>query len=211
MKTPKVRVSLNYNEPDTQIAADAIGVYDGLNGNPNFVNPPITLDSLKSAIDTYASKIAAAADGGKQAIIDRNKQRETVVKMLRQLGHWVEANCKDDLGILQSSGFHAASTTRTPPAPLPTPVIQKVENGAVSGVLAVRVKPVPKALSYDVRYTSPGADGKPGPWVQPPPFTSSRPFQFTGLTPGTVYSFQVRALGRLGYTDWSDSVNRMSM
>ena len=31
----------------------------------------------------------------------------------------------------------------------------------------------------------------------------------TGLTPGTIYAFQVRAMGRLGYTDWSDSATRM--
>lgn len=30
------------------------------------------------------------------------------------------------------------------------------------------------------------------------------------LTPGTTYAFQVRALGPLGYTDYSDSVTRMS-
>ena len=30
-----------------------------------------------------------------------------------------------------------------------------------------------------------------------------------GLMPGTTYAFQVRALGRLGYTDWSDSTTRM--
>ena len=29
------------------------------------------------------------------------------------------------------------------------------------------------------------------------------------LTPGTTYSFQIRALGRLGYTNYSDAVNRM--
>ena len=31
------------------------------------------------------------------------------------------------------------------------------------------------------------------------------------LTAGATYAFQVRALGKLGYTAWSDSANRMSM
>ena len=30
-----------------------------------------------------------------------------------------------------------------------------------------------------------------------------------GLTPGTMYAIQVRAYGKLGYTDWSDSATRM--
>jgi hypothetical protein len=29
------------------------------------------------------------------------------------------------------------------------------------------------------------------------------------LTPGTVYAFQVKALTKSGYTDWSDSVTMM--
>jgi hypothetical protein len=62
-----------------------------------------------------------------------------------------------------------------------------------------------------VKYASIGADGKPGSWTYLPLFTNSRSFIVTGLTPGTTYAFQVRALGRLGYTDWSDSANRMSM
>ncbi len=32
----------------------------------------------------------------------------------------------------------------------------------------------------------------------------------SNLTPGTTYTFQVRALGRLGYTNWSDPVSRMA-
>jgi len=31
------------------------------------------------------------------------------------------------------------------------------------------------------------------------------------LKPGTIYAFQARALGKLGYTDWSDSATRMAI
>jgi hypothetical protein len=211
MKTTKLRVSLNFHEPDTEIVKEAIGAYDGLNGNANFVNPPIALDLFKSAIDDYASKIAAARDGGRQAFIDRDQQRVTVIKMMRQLGHWVEANCKDDASILQSSGFQAVSNTRVPAQPLSTPVIQKVENGQLSGHLSVRVKPIPRALAYWLRYAHAVTDGSLGSWTELPPFTNSRPFLVTGLTPGTVYAFQVRALGKSGYTEWTDSATRMSI
>jgi hypothetical protein len=36
-----------------------------------------------------------------------------------------------------------------------------------------------------------------------------KPIEFNGLTPGTIYSFQVRAYGKLGYTAWCDPVTRM--
>jgi hypothetical protein len=94
--TNTIRLLLSIHKPDTEIAKDAVAAYDGLKDNPNFVNPPVPLDVFKAAIDNYASKIAAADDGGRKAIIDRNKQRETVNKMMYQLGHWVVANCKDD-------------------------------------------------------------------------------------------------------------------
>jgi hypothetical protein len=32
----------------------------------------------------------------------------------------------------------------------------------------------------------------------------------TGLTPGTTYLFQVRGLGKLGYSDFSDPVTRIA-
>jgi hypothetical protein len=31
----------------------------------------------------------------------------------------------------------------------------------------------------------------------------------SGLTPGAMYTFQARALGPAGLTDWSDPVNRI--
>src|SRR4051794_34138432 len=108
----QLRVKLSYSgESDKDIAAKAVAVLDGLTGNANFTNAPVDLATLKSAIDAYASAIAAALDGGgKKATIGKNKQRAVVVKMLRTLGHWVEANCKEDPAILKSSGFVQAST-----------------------------------------------------------------------------------------------------
>jgi hypothetical protein len=35
------------------------------------------------------------------------------------------------------------------------------------------------------------------------------PVGIDGLTPGTVYAFQVRALGKVGYTAWTDSTTCM--
>jgi hypothetical protein len=62
-----------------------------------------------------------------------------------------------------------------------------------------------------VHYAPLGSDGKPGSWTELAPVTAIRSIVFSGLTAGTTYAFQVRALGRAGYTNWSDSVTRMSM
>ena len=198
---------------DTDIATQAVAVVDGLTGNLKLTNPPINPADLKTQVDTYASLIAAAADGSKKAITERNKQRAVVVKMLRQLAHWVEANCNDDPTILQSSGFQQQATPvrGTPPQPLDGPPSFKLINGKNSGQIIVRGTPVLKAVSYTVHYAPLGPDGKPGSWTEMTPVTVIRSITVSGLTPGTTYAFQIRALGRAGYTNWSDSVTRISM
>jgi hypothetical protein len=133
--TKQIRVKVNYvGLTDKDLATQAVGVVDGMTNNPKLVNPPINPADLKAQVEAYASLIAAAADGGKKAIVERNKQREVVVQMLRQLGHWVEANRNNDPAILKSSGYQqAVSPVRTAPVPLAGPPSFKVENGPNSG------------------------------------------------------------------------------
>ncbi len=127
--------------------------------------------------------------------------------MLRLLGRYVEVTCKNDPAIFASSGFAAASNGRTPPQPLAQPTIDYIEQGN-SGQLLVAINPVKKARSYELHYAA-LSGGTPGQWTTIS-VTSSRPaIPVNGLTPGTIYVFQVRALGKLGHTDWSDYSTRM--
>jgi len=212
--TKQIHVNVGYGAlSDKDVATQGVAVVDGMTNNPKFVNPPVNPADLKTQVETYASLIAAAADGSKKAITERKKQRAVVVKMLRQLGHWVEANCNDDPAILQSSGFQQQATPvrNASPQPLDGPPSFKVENGPISGQAVMRGKPVLKAVSYTARYAPLGSDGKPGSWTEMSPVTAVRSIIVNSLTPGTTYAFQMRALGRAGYTNWSDSVTRMSM
>src|SRR6266700_1959688 len=113
--TKQIHVKLDHNDlSDKDVATQGVAVVDGMTNNLKLVNPPINPADLKTQVQTFISLIAAAAaDGGKKAITDRKKQRAVVVKMLRQLGHWVEATCNDDPVILQSSGYQQKSTVRT--------------------------------------------------------------------------------------------------
>ena len=68
---------------------------------------------------------------------------------------------------------------------------------------------VPNALSYELRWAPIGSGGSPGDWTSHP-VPSTRPFTVAGLTPGTSYAFQARALTRFsGVTAWSESVTRI--
>ena len=182
-------------------------VHDGMNGNPAYPAPPVDMATFETAIDSLTSLVAAAADGGKKAITLKDKQRAATIKIVLQLGHYVEIACNDDMATFTSSGFVAVSTARTPPQPLPIPNLKTVNQGN-TGQMLVAVQAVSGALSYDLRYAPVVAGATPTTFTTVT-LTSSKAAPINGLTPGTVYTFQVRALGRLGYTDWSDAVNRM--
>ena len=168
----------------------------------------ILLKSSKPA--ELAAKIAAAADGGKTAIAEKNHQKEVVAKLLVQLAHYVEANCKDDITIFLSSGFTPAASTKNTTPPV-SESIRKIEPGPNSGQMLVTLMKFPGAASYLVQWAPVGAEGAPGSWTTKPAAAVRPPVLISGLTPGTTYVFQARAVTKTGYSDWSESVTRIAV
>jgi hypothetical protein len=98
---------------------------------------------------------------------------------------------------------------RVPAQPMEQGAIVGVAHGTMSGHLVVKGKTQRKARSYVLRYASIGADGKPGNWTELG-VTNPRAIPVHGLTPGANYAFQIRALGVLGYGDWSEIATRIA-
>src|SRR5436309_518310 len=119
-KAKLIKASLAFNRlPAGDVLARANAVFDGAyNAKDAFPIPPIDPATLKAQIDALSVGITASLDGGKKAIAEREHQKEVVIKSLRQLGHYVEENCKDDIPSFLKSGFQPVSTTRTPAGPL---------------------------------------------------------------------------------------------
>src|SRR3989441_9708131 len=137
-------------------------IFTEIYNNPNFTPPqapaaPVDQATLKSANDALASAIGAAVDGGKKAIAQKKAQKDVVVKLLTQLAHYAEANCKDDVTIFLSSGFTAKSSIRTttPPA---SESIRKIEPGPDSGEVRVSLMKYTDAASYEIRWALLGTD-----------------------------------------------------
>ena len=130
---------------------------------------------------------------------------QVVTNMFTQLGHYVKAAADGDLAKFNTSGFVATSTVHTAPQPLPPASFDWIDRGPVSGQVVVKPKRLPKAVNYDVRYASLGTGGTPGTWVTVT-LPSAKKAAIQNLTPGATYAFQVRAYGKLGHTDWSDSM-----
>jgi hypothetical protein len=193
--------------PDHDLEQTTGNVITGLYPNKAFPSPPVDQATLQTGLTEFTASVASAAQGGPHATALRNKKRHALIAMLRQLALYVQASCNDDLQTLLSSGFLAASTSRTK-QPLPKPVITSVDLGN-SGQAIVKVKAIRNAKTYDVRYAPVGKDGALGPQQTQPGFTNSRSMIISGLTPLTTYTFQVRAGGTMGFTDYSDAVNHL--
>ncbi|HEY2383108.1 MAG TPA: fibronectin type III domain-containing protein [Terriglobia bacterium] len=210
MKTPSIKPLEGYSGmSDTGIVVRGTAIQTGMTGNSKFPNPPVDLAVLKTDIDSLSALMAEALDGSKRVIAQKNKQREAVIKKLRLLGRYVEITSDGDMTAFATSGFLAASTAKTPPAPLPLPVITSVYHGAVSGKIVVQVQKVTRAKSYEIRYGSVVNGAPPSSWTSTAMPGVKPPAGIDGLTPGTLYAFQVRALGKLGWTDWTDSATCM--
>ena len=185
----------------------ANAIFSGTMGNPAYPNPPVDAATFKSVIDGYSAALTAALDGSKTAIAEREKQRHELIAILRKLGHYVES-CRPDLPTFLPSGFVPVATIRaTTPQPLADPDIRVIEQGN-TGQLLIFVKPLRKALHYEIRYAAAGDNGATASTTVV--LTSSKePARVNNLTPGAIYTFEVRALGKGGFTDWSRPISRM--
>ena len=210
--TSNPRVLTNFTKAtDNSLKAFADSIHQGLTGNPAFPNPPVSLSELAAAIADYRDAQVAQEQGGTLATAIKNAKRDALVTLLRTLANYVEANCAGTLATLLSSGFTAASTSRAQ-TPVAVPFILRLLNGHTGELLVKLREPIAHAKCYEMRYAALGADGAPGPWQSGNLLTNSRALALNGLTPGTTYNIQVRAIGgSTGQSDWSALTSHMSL
>src|SRR5437879_6107864 len=191
------------------VVTEAGNISGKVYNNPKFEGaPPQPVDQpmLKAATDSLVAANAAAVDGGKIAIQQQKHQKEVVVKFLVQLAHWAEANCKEDMTTFLSSGFQAAASTKATTPPV-SESIRKIVQGTNSGQLLVTLMRYLGAFSYELRWAPvPSGGGVPATWTSMPLTTVRMPVTISGLTPGTAYEFQARAVTKDGYSDYGQPI-----
>ena len=204
-----IRVSTGFSSyTDQQLVTAAGAIVKGMAGNKAFTNPPVDLAAVQSALDELTAAMAGQVQGGTTATAAKNNKRDALVGLLRKLAHYVQLSFGNDLEVLLSSGFLAVGS-KTPSSPVAKPSILSVDSRNTTQ-LVVKVGKVTRARCYEVRFAAIGAGGAPGPWQPGSLFLTSRSMPVSGLTPGTNYVFQVRAVGGSTiYSDWSDPVVHM--
>src|ERR1041385_4656967 len=210
MTIPKpIKASLGFRRISAgDVVARAKAVCGGIfAAKDDYTAPPVDQATLEAQTEALSESITAALDGGVKAIAEREHKKEVVMKSLRQLGHYAEENCKDDMATFLKSGFQAISNNRTQAQPV-SDAIRKIVPGNNSGQMQVSIVARPDAFSYQLRWT-PAAAEAAGNWTTQLVCKIKPAVLVTGLTPGTAYIFQVRAATDSGYTDWSESVTRI--
>ena len=201
-----IKVSLGFARlSDGDLDNFAQGVIDAITGNATYPTPPVTIINLQAATDDFTAKLAASQTGGQADTAAKNNSRQALLGDLRQVASYVQIRCNNDLNLLLTSGFEAQSTNRAS-TPLEQPQGLAIKNFH-TGTLIAGVGPVKNTSMYEGRIKGPTGD-----WLPPVFSGDSQHLRFTGLTPGTTYTIQVRALGgSTGQSDWSDPSSHMSM
>jgi fibronectin type III domain protein len=211
----KMRVSLNFsNVKDTDLWGKFKGIgYKMKLNNRRFPETPVDLEDFAAMVDEYHGAIAAAMDGSKKAILQRQKLRSQATKMARQLGHYVEDVADGDLETIYAAGFDPAYKYRRLRQALPQTGIKRVLHGPSSGTALVYIIPIPrskgKVAHYELGYAKQNGDGI-GEFTIIPTTVARFPIPVENLTPGTIYLFQVRAANNIGFNGWSDPVSFMA-
>jgi hypothetical protein len=199
--------------PHGDISSRGNAVYNGMKKNAyRFPKPPVSLADFKSQLDRFDRARAGALDGGRKAYAELKSARAAFTHSLDQLGHYVEGVCKKDVEMFLSSGFEIAGGGGTSSDVCPIPRMLWVRQGSKSGELLAAWTPLyRKARHYELRWGPQGPNLKPPEtWTIGKHIQGKRPARIGGLTPATIYVFQVRAYANNGeYTDWSSPATRM--
>ncbi len=203
------RVSLGYKSlPPTMVVAFLGWVIKCLMGNVAFPNLPVPLapavppDPTKPVDLTTRMLALQAANkdvvgGGTAQTAARDAALEFAFEGLDANAFYVQTIARTNLPLLLTSGYQAVSTNRGQ-VPLATPSITGIDND-VSTQLDVHLTPIANAVGYEVQICI-----GTGAWTTVMFSTQARTITLTGLTTGTIYQVQARALGgSTGQSDWS--------
>lgn len=210
----RVKTALTFIERSTHsdFIIRARAIYEGMHQNADYPNPPVSMKDFKAALDKYEQTNGAALDRGKRALAKRDSQRAVVGSMVRQLGHYVEIAAGDDESKFLASGFKPVSSARKPAGPPPQPAIKDIKHGPHSGELLVwPTSHYRKVRHFQIRYRN-DADNPEleDSWTEILTASSRPATLVTGLKPGVLYTFQIRAFGNDGaFSDWSNPVSFM--
>ena len=165
-------------------------------------NLPVTLAALTALQAAYEEALTAAAVGGHKDTVALKEARNDLVAALRQIAAYIQSLNLTESQVL-TLGFDVVVWSNTK-ITLLAPMAIMLDN-SVSGQLLITLTAVAGAKAYQVQYCS-----GTGAWVEAGIWPNTRDIYLFNLTPGTVYTVRIRAIGgSTQYGPWSASVSLM--
>jgi hypothetical protein len=177
-----------------------------LTNNAAFTKLPVAIADLQALLQALQDANNNVNLGGSPNVFAlRDEAQQALLVALRKNAAYVQSESLDSLSTLLSSGYQNVLPP-SPSAPLDAPTILKAANNGTTQVM-LRLSPVANANSYETQWTTDA--GKT--WTSGGITSQARSIVLTGLTPGTVYTIQARALGgSTGQSIWSTPVSIMA-
>lgn len=200
-----LKVLIGFSElRDDDLDTKAANIVKSMTGNTNYTTPVPTLAVVQTTLTAYETALTAAQNGTPDKTAFKDQKRRDLEAVLKQLGTYVQLNCKNDLSILLSSGFEA-NKPATRVGVLPKCENMKVENGPNSGTIKVSVDKMKGARSYRYETTPAPVTGQS---VWNVNVGTASKFTIDGLISGQQYGFRVAGVGADPTIVYSDVITK---
>jgi len=198
----KVSIIIDFTKySDDQLSTESKRIVNSMTGNKNFPDAAPAVTQVSTAHDDFETAHAACANGGKHETLVKNQRRSVLISLLRTLGLYVQANCKDDPDIALSSGFRTRKI-KEPQLVLAKPQNVKAEPGLIPGSIKISVDPVKGAMKYLFEWALVPVNGETK-WD----FDLGKSgFIIRNLIQGKEYAFKVAAVGTPDEKVFSDII-----
>lgn len=199
MSKPKLELK---KRTDDNLITFIQGIVTAMTGNANFPTPMPALTAITAALTELQTNIATVTNLQnqlRQAHTDKDNAREALEQQVTYLANYVEIASAGDDSKIESAGM----PVRSQGVPVGLPGAPQNLNATASdfpGTIDLVWDPVPGAATYEIQCK---VHDSPAPFTNAKSSTSSRT-TLEGLIPGTLYAFQVRALGAAGPGPYSD-------
>ena len=185
----KILISFDrFSDANFQKKAELI--YNSMNGNAVYESIAAPVAGMKVALDIYIENLKAAGTKEQNAVAQKNKSRQQLTALLKQLGLSVMVIADGDEPALVSSGYTLSK--KPEPRYISNPGNVTLSQGLSSGEMVSTVSRVWGANSY-VHQIATEFPTEKTVWASNT--SSSSKFLFTNLTPGKQYWVRVAVVG----------------
>lgn len=164
---------------------------------------------LQEVDEEHKAAFSAAADGDPEKAKRLKAARQKLDRKFSIFFTLVRHAAVEHPELLEAFGVPAAKARKAPTTPaLTSPQNPRAKHGKNTGEIELKVNPIKAAKSYDISCCI-GDPSIEANWRHCGVGVKAMHLLVTGLVPGTVYWFRVRAIGANGPGPWSQYVTLM--